>query len=181
MAERPDQIINNANPKMLADFWRSRRSNLPRVQWCIRKSLWKCCLSVIILYFRIGITQLVISKSTLKTTSIPRLEFLSVSFGLKLANKIIDVYETNMEKVIFWCNSLNLLWWIRGMNQKFKSFLANRVWEIQPSTQPAHWRYVPCKESPADLVSRSIKQKQSVVIWTRFLERITRELANTKI
>ena len=44
MAERHDKFISNSNTKMFAVAWRNAKSNLARVQWCIRKSLWKCCI-----------------------------------------------------------------------------------------------------------------------------------------
>ena len=56
----------------------------------------------------------------------------------------------------FWCDSLNVLWWIRGMSRKFKPFVGNRVGEIQSLTQPAQWRYLLSKENPVDLVSREL-------------------------
>ena len=47
---------------------------------------------------------------TIEDNKIPRLELLSASLELKLAKKIIDVHEINMEKVTFWCDSRNILW-----------------------------------------------------------------------
>ena len=97
---------------------------------------------------------------TIEDNKIPRLELLSASLGLKLAKKIIDVYEINMEKVTFWCDSRNILWWIRGMSRKFKPYVANRVGETESLTQPAQWRYVPSKENPTDLVNRGLSIDQ---------------------
>ena len=146
---------------MFLYFWRNQRGNLPRLQWSISKWLWKFCLSAIILHFWISInsTGLVLSNwkvAQLKTTSVPRLELLITSLGLKLSKKIIDVYEINMDKVTFRCDSLNILWWIRGMSQKFKPFVANRRGEIQSLTQPVQCRYVPSKENSIDLVSQGL-------------------------
>ena len=150
---------------MFLYFWRNRRGNLPRLQWSISKCLWKFCISAIILYFwnSINSTELVLSNSKvaqLKTTSVPRLESLFTSLGLKLSKKIIDMYEKNMNKVTFRCNSLNIIWWIRGMSQKFKPVVANRVGEIQSLTQPAQCRYVPSKENSTDLVSQGLSINQ---------------------
>ena len=103
----------------------------------------------------------------LQTMSIPRLELLSASLGLKLAKKVVDIYQISMDKMTFWCDSMNVLWWIKGRSRQFKPFVANRVGEIQSITNPAQWRYVPTKENPADLVSRgsSIDKLNSTSQW----------------
>ena len=61
-----------------------------------------------------------------------------------------------MDKVTFRCDSLNILWWIRGMSQKFKPSVANCRGEIQSLTQPVQCRYVPSKENSIDLVSQGL-------------------------
>ena len=44
-----------------------------------------------------------------------------------------------------------MLWWIKGRSQSFKSFVANRVEEIQTEMDPRQWRFVPTEKNPADL------------------------------
>ncbi|XP_070560264.1 uncharacterized protein [Ptychodera flava] len=51
---------------------------------------------------------------------------------------------------------MTVLWWIRNRCRKFKPFVANRVGEVQTSTNPEQWRYVPTKENAADLVTRGV-------------------------
>ena len=41
-----------------------------------------------------------------------------------------------------------------GYSQQFKPFIANRIGEIQTSTNPDKWRYVPTKENSADYLTR---------------------------
>ena len=48
------------------------------------------------------------------------------------------------------------MYWIRGQSRKFKPFVANRVGEIQASTNPEQWRYVLTKQNPADLLTRGL-------------------------
>ena len=52
---------------------------------------------------------------------------------------------------------MNVLWWIRGRSRQFKPFVASRVGEIQSSTDPEQWRYVPTEINPADLLSRGLR------------------------
>ena len=58
---------------------------------------------------------------------------------------------------MFWSDSQNVLWWIRGHSRNFKPFVANRVGEIQTSTNPEQWRHVPTTLNPADVLSRGMK------------------------
>ena len=90
-------------------------------------------------------SRLIASESKvapLTATSIPRLELMGAMLGLKL------------EKVTFWTDSCNVLWWIRGHSQQFKPSVANRIGEIQTHTAPKQWRYVPTLKNPADVISR---------------------------
>ena len=92
--------------------------------------------------------------SPLQSTTIPRLELLSAVLGLRLARKLVNAFQRSMDVVTFWCDSMNVLWWIRGRSRKFKPFVANRASEIQSITRPMMWKHVPTKINPADLVSR---------------------------
>ena len=96
----------------------------------------------------------------LKAMSIPRLELMGAVLGLRLALSIAAALELETEKLIFWSDSQNVLYWIRGHSRRFKPFIANRVGEVQLRTNPQQWRYVPTKSNPADLASRGVKIKQ---------------------
>ena len=102
-------------------------------------------------------TNLVMSKSKvgpLQATSIPRLQLLSAVLGLRLAWKLVNAFQLSMDVVLFWCDSMNVLWWIRGRSRRFKPFVPNRIGEIQSITSPMMWKHVSIKINPADLVSR---------------------------
>ncbi|MEW8314042.1 MAG: hypothetical protein AB2658_03330, partial [Candidatus Thiodiazotropha endolucinida] len=101
-------------------------------------------------------------------TSIPRLELMGAVVGVRLAQSIATALEIEVRKVTFWSDSLNVLWWIRGKSRDFKPFVANRVGEVQRSTNPEQWRHVPTNMNPADLVSRGMKSSdlaQSNMWW----------------
>ena len=90
----------------------------------------------------------------LQATSIPRLELRSAVLGLRLARKFVNAFQLSMDVATFWCDSKNVLRWIRGRSRRFKPIVANRVGEFQSITSPMMWKHVPTKINPADLVSR---------------------------
>ena len=89
-------------------------------------------------------------------TSIPRLELMGAVIGVRLSTRIARVLELRMSKAVFWSDSQNVLWWIHGHSRDFKPFVANRVGEIQTSTDPEQWRYIPTSLNPADILSRGM-------------------------
>ena len=57
---------------------------------------------------------------------------------------------------------MNVLWWIWGRSRQFKSFVANRVGEIQSNTDPEQWRCVPTSMNPADILSRGMRTEELI-------------------
>lgn len=49
---------------------------------------------------------------------------------------------------------LHALCWIKGSPSRWKTFIANRVWDIQSITNTNNWRHVSSEENPADWISR---------------------------
>ena len=104
-------------------------------------------------------TNIVAAKTRvapIKALSIPRLELMGAVIGVRLSKRISSVMDLKMNQLVFWSNSLNVLWWVYGRSREFKLFVANRVGEIQSSTDPAQWKYVPTKLNPADILSRGM-------------------------
>ena len=56
--------------------------------------------------------------------------------------------------VCCWIDSTVTLSWIKGDPLRWKSFVRNRVSEIQELTSPSNWSHCPGKDNPADLISR---------------------------
>ena len=57
-----------------------------------------------------------------------------------------------MQEVIFWSDSTNVLWWIKGHSRVYKPFVANRIGEIQSCTNPSQRHYVPTELNPAEIL-----------------------------
>ena len=86
--------------------------------------------------------------------SIPRLKLLAAVLGLRLALVIARALNLPISTARFWCDSMNVLLWIRGRGREFLPFVANRVGFIQSQTNPEQWQYIGTKDNPADMCSR---------------------------
>ncbi|GFV15338.1 integrase catalytic domain-containing protein [Trichonephila clavipes] len=53
-----------------------------------------------------------------------------------------------------WTDSTIALAWIKTEPHKLKTFVSNRVTEIQTLSKDCHWKYVSSRNNPADLISR---------------------------
>ncbi len=90
----------------------------------------------------------------IKAISIPRLELMGAVISTRLASTILKSIEVS--KVVFWTDSMNVLYWVKNQSRNFKTFVANRIGEIQKTTNPEQWRHVPGELNPADLATRGI-------------------------
>ena len=103
----------------------------------------------------------------LQSLSIPRLELMAAVLGKRLALSIAEILSIGRELITFWTDSTSILWWVKGYSRQFKPFIANRIGEIQTSTNPDKWRYVPTKQNPADHLTRgtTLTELSQLKIW----------------
>ena len=92
----------------------------------------------------------------LVATSIPRLELMGAVLALQLANNVAATLKMEKNQISYWTDNLDVLWWIRGCSRKYKTFVANRVGEIQTNSDPERWNHVPTLQNPADLITRGM-------------------------
>ena len=86
--------------------------------------------------------------------TVPRLELQSAVMAVRLGDLIKKEHDVVIESTHYWSDSSTVLHWIRSESRRYHTFVANRVAEIQDSTEVDSWRHVPGSMNPADVVSR---------------------------
>ena len=61
-----------------------------------------------------------------------------------------------------WTDSQIVLAWIQSEAKRWKTFIANRVSEIQKLTDIKCWSFCPGKDNPADLLTRGMQADELI-------------------
>ena len=115
-------------------------------------------------------SSLVFSKARvapIKAVSIPRLELAAATLAVEIWVKIRTSLMIDFEKVLFWTDSMIVLYYINNTSTRFCTFVANRLSHIHDASTPQQWRYVRSEENPADAVSRGIRDCIPTDQWLR--------------
>ncbi|GFQ77683.1 integrase catalytic domain-containing protein [Trichonephila clavata] len=107
-------------------------------------------------------SQLLCSKSRgapLKMMTIPRLELAACLLLVKLTNKVLAALKEGVDSVKLWTDSSIALSWINTSPHLLKTFVANRVSQIQQLSKDFQWRHISSECNPADALSRGLDAK----------------------
>lgn len=91
--------------------------------------------------------------------TIPRLELSACLLLAKLIQKVLSAIKLEINSVRLWSDSTIALAWIDTPPNLLKTFVGNRVSQIQQLTEHFQWQHVPSQYNPADLVSRGLDVK----------------------
>ncbi|XP_017476429.1 PREDICTED: uncharacterized protein LOC108366518 [Rhagoletis zephyria] len=113
-------------------------------------------------YFRIEYnskftTCLVAAKTKvapLRPLSIPRLELQAALIGARLANMVVNSHKMHFEKRFIWSDSKTVLHWLQGDPRRYQQYVMFRIAEIQETTIPNEWRWVPTNLNVADIATK---------------------------
>ena len=92
----------------------------------------------------------------IKKVSLPRLELLSALVCARLMDFVQTSLKLGKVKRFCYTDSQVALFWIKGDALRFKTFIANRVSEIQGLVPPSCWQHCPGRYNPADIASRGL-------------------------
>ena len=89
---------------------------------------------------------------------IGRLELIAAVMGVMLAVKICIAYGLPLEQVLFFTDSMAVLYWLSTTAQ-LSAYAGHRVAKICERTRWDQWRYVNTKMNPSDLPTRGVRAK----------------------
>ena len=91
--------------------------------------------------------------------SIPRLELTAAVISVKLSSLIQQQLEWNVQRIIYWTDSMSVLKCIYNTTKRFHTFESNRLTIIHNGSKSEQWRYVNRDENPADDGSKGMKME----------------------
>lgn len=99
--------------------------------------------------------------------TLPRLELSAAKLLARLAAHVRTTLSLEKIPLHCWTDSTVALGWIREYPSKWKTYVANRVAEIQTTVPDALW-HIPEKDNPADCASRGLSPSElNHKLWWR--------------
>ncbi|GBM65148.1 hypothetical protein AVEN_79812-1, partial [Araneus ventricosus] len=116
--------------------------------------------------------KLIASKSRvspIKRLTISKLEPCSAVLLAKLVTRVISALKLDITNTFLWSDSMIVLCWLQKEPCYLKTFVANRISEIQKVPNVDQWRHVSSHDNPAELISRGVcpdRLSESSLCWS---------------
>ncbi|XP_063534930.1 uncharacterized protein LOC134744912 [Cydia strobilella] len=91
-----------------------------------------------------------------KALTVPRYELQSALLAARLADTLLKEHKLKATRRYFWSDATTVLHWIKNDTRNYKTFVANRLGEIDELTRASEWRYVSTKLNIADTATREV-------------------------
>ncbi|XP_011883970.1 PREDICTED: uncharacterized protein LOC105571108 [Vollenhovia emeryi] len=91
-----------------------------------------------------------------KPLSIPRLELSAAVLLSRLICFVQCSLRVEISRCVCWTDSTIVLAWLKQHPSQWKTFVANRVSEVQANVPAASWPHVPTQDNPVDCASRGL-------------------------
>ncbi|XP_055633361.1 uncharacterized protein LOC129773742 [Toxorhynchites rutilus septentrionalis] len=86
----------------------------------------------------------------LRYLSIPRSELQAAVIGTRLANTVTKSFSLRISQRYFWCDSRNVLCWLRSDHRRYSQYVAARVREVLDTTEIDEWHWIQSEWNVAD-------------------------------
>ena len=93
----------------------------------------------------------------IKKISLPRLELLAALVCARLAEFVRSALYLKSSVINCYTDSTVSLAWIKSDPLRFKTFVSNRISDIQILVPPSQWAHCPGSNNPADYASRGLR------------------------
>ena len=98
-----------------------------------------------------------------KRLSIPRLELMGAVLLARLMAVVVACLKgVKIDAVVYYTDSMNVLYWLRTEHRMWSVFIACRIKEINSLSNFADWKYVRTDLNPADLATRGLMPSELV-------------------
>ncbi|XP_043215496.1 uncharacterized protein LOC122378464 [Amphibalanus amphitrite] len=106
----------------------------------------------------------------LRKLSIVRLELQAAVLAVRLASTVSQELSPQPHRTFFWSDSMVVLQYLASSSRRFHTFVANRIAEVQDSSEPSQWHHVPGKLNPADDCSRGLPEAALLITSERWFQ-----------
>ncbi|XP_062703954.1 uncharacterized protein LOC134286358 [Aedes albopictus] len=86
----------------------------------------------------------------LKYLSTPRSELQAAVIGARLSNSTMKSLSLSVSQRFFWCDSRNVLCWLRSDHRRYSQYVAARTSEILDTTEVNEWNWIKSEWNVAD-------------------------------